>query len=151
MFRRHDAGPADVNLQEIALRAPRATLCLTTALARHGLTDEIPATIDVAVPRHQHRPATTAPVAWHWFDPVTFDVGRAELAVGDGLTIGLYGPERSIIDTFRLRHREGPDLANAALRRWLRKQRSSPSTLLATARHFPKTERAIRETLEILL
>lgn len=151
MFRRHDARPADIDLQEVALRAPRATLCLTTALARHGLTDEIPATIDVALPRHQHRPATTAPVAWHWFAPATFDIGRAELDIGDGLSIGLYSPERSIVDAFRLRHREGWVLAGGVLRRWLRERDSSPATLLVTAQHFPQAERALRATLELLL
>jgi hypothetical protein len=151
MFRRRDAGPADIDLQEVTLRAPRATLCLTTALARHGLTDEIPSMIDVALLRGQHRPAVGAPVTWHLFDPATFDIGRTELDVGDGLVIGLYGPARSIVDTFRLRHREGPDVAYAALRRWRRKQGFSPSELLATARHFPQAERALREALEILL
>jgi hypothetical protein len=36
-----------------------------------------------------------------------------------GTAIGIYGPERRIIDAFRLRHREGTDLASGALRRWL--------------------------------
>jgi hypothetical protein len=30
---------ADIDLIEIAIRAPKAALCLTTALARHGLTE----------------------------------------------------------------------------------------------------------------
>ena len=42
---------ADPDLVEIAVRAPDATLCLTTALARHHLIDDIPSTIDVALPR----------------------------------------------------------------------------------------------------
>ena len=33
--------PADPDLSEIAVRAPDATLCLTTALARHGLVDDM--------------------------------------------------------------------------------------------------------------
>lgn len=43
LYRRRDAPVAvDVDLLEIARRASSPTLCLTTALARHGLTDEIP-------------------------------------------------------------------------------------------------------------
>jgi predicted transcriptional regulator of viral defense system len=151
LFRRRDAEPGDIDLQEVALRAPNATLCLTSALARHGLTDEIPSAIDIALPRGQHRPAVTAPVTWHLFDRATFDLGRSEVAVGDGLTIGLYGPERSIVDAVRLRHREGEELGYVALRRWLRRRGSSPAGLLATARHFPQAEPAIRRALEILL
>ena len=42
LFERADAvGNADSDLLEIAHRAPQATLCLTTALARHGLSDAI--------------------------------------------------------------------------------------------------------------
>lgn len=151
LYRRRDAAAADVDLLEIARRASRPTLCLTTALARHGLTDEIPSRIDVALPRGRHRPATSAPVAWHLFDPATFDIGRTELPLDDETSIGLYGPERSIIDAARLRHRESPELAYTALKRWLRRRGSSPSKLLTMARRFPQAERALREALEILL
>ena len=46
----------DPDLTEITTRAPRATLCLSSALAHHGLTDEIPSVIDVALPRNQRPP-----------------------------------------------------------------------------------------------
>jgi hypothetical protein len=151
LYRRHDAEMADIDLIEVARRAPSATLCLTTALARHGLTDEIPSRIDVALPRGRHRPTTSAPVAWHLFDPATFEIGRTELPLDPDTSIGLYSPERSIIDAVRLRHREGPELAYAALRRWLRRRDASPSKLLTMARRFPKAERPLREALEILL
>ncbi|HEX5542390.1 MAG TPA: type IV toxin-antitoxin system AbiEi family antitoxin domain-containing protein [Micromonospora sp.] len=151
LYRRHDADAADIDLIEIARRASSATLCLTTALARHGLTDEIPARIDVALPRGRHRPATSAPVAWHAFAPATFEIGRTELALDEETSIGLYSPERSIVDAIRLRHQEGPELAYTTLRRWLRRRGASPTELLATARRFPNAERALREALEILL
>lgn len=151
LFRRHDHPPADLDLIEIALRAPSATLCLTTALALHQLSDDIPPLIDVALPRGQHRPSTVAPVAWHAFDPATFDVGRTENRLDDNVAIGLYSPERSIIDAVRLRHREGADLGYEALKRWIRREGSSPSTLLMMARKFPQAERTLREALEILL
>lgn len=151
LYRRRNAALVDLDLVEIARRAPAATLCLTTALARHGLTDEIPSHIDVALPRGRHRPATSAPVVWHAFAPDTFEIGRTALSLDVDASIGLYGPERSVIDAVRLRHREGTDLAYGALRRWLRRKGNSPTELLAMARHFPKAERPLREALEILL
>jgi Transcriptional regulator, AbiEi antitoxin len=152
LYRRTDVGArVDVDLLEIARRARRATLCLTTALARHGLTDEIPATIDVAVPRGDHRPTIVAPATWHVFDPPTFDLGRAEVTLDESTSIGLYGPERSIVDAIRLRHREGNELGYVALRRWLARPGSSPAELLAIGRAFPQAEKALREALEILL
>jgi Transcriptional regulator, AbiEi antitoxin len=152
LFQRADAvGEADPNLVEIAHRAPRATLCLTTALARHGLTDAIPASIDAALPRGSRHPQTQAPVTWHTFAPDTFDIGRGELILTASTAIGLYDQQRCLIDAFRLRHLEGTDTAVEALRRWLRRPGAQPSTLLAMARAFPKAEPALRSTLEILL
>ncbi len=151
LYRRVDAeAMADLGLIEIARRAPRATLCLTTALAHHDLTDANPAAIDVALPAHAHRPAVAAPVTWHMFDRATFDVGRGELPVESETTIGIYNSERCIIDAFRLRHREGDDLAYIALRRWLRRRGNSPSTLVAMTRSFPTTTTPITRALEIL-
>ncbi len=142
---------ADPDLLDIARRAPLATLCLTSALARHGLTDEIPATIDVALPRDKYRPAVQAPVTWHHFDPDTFGTGRTTVPVDSETSIGLYTAPRCIIDVARLRYREGNELFYGALRRWLSRRESSPSELLAMARLFPPAERPLREAMEILL
>ena len=140
----------DEDLIELAARAPKATLCLRSALTRHELIDDIPTEIDIAIPRGTWTPETTAPVRWRHFDPNTFDLGRGSLDIGGGRSIGLYTAERSIIDAFRMRHIEGADLANEALKRWLRRG-GQPSELLALARSFPRTQSALRETLEILL
>ena len=49
-----------------------------------------------------------------------------------------------------MRHIDGSDLANEALKRWLR-QGGQPADLLAMAAAFPRTRTVLRETLEILL
>ncbi len=142
---------ADPDLIEIAVRAPDATLCLTTALARHDLIDDIPPTINAALPRRQRAPRMTAPVSWHRFDEDTFAIGRDELAVYAELTIGIYNPARSIVDAFRLRHLYGEDQAVGALRRWLAEPGNHPAELLALARHFPTAEPSLRSVLQVLL
>lgn len=142
---------ADIDLIEIALRAPDATICLVSALARHGITDLIPATIDIAIPRNRWRPIVGATVTWHAFQEDTFTLGQDILPLDPGASIGIYSPERCIIDAFRLRHREGTDLATGALRRWLREPGNHPSTLLDFAIHFPKAQPALRAALEVLL
>lgn len=141
----------DYDLAEIALRAPRATLCLTSALARHSLTDDIPPSINVALPRNQRHPRTAAPVTWHRFDTETFDIGRTEQALSDELSIGIYDPIRSIIDAYRLRHLYGIDQAHEALKRWLPERGNQPSELLRMAKLFPKAEPTLRTALETLL
>lgn len=137
----------------ISLRKPAATICLLSALSLHDLTDEIPQKTDIALPRGERPLATRfTPIRWHSFDPATFDLGRTQHQLTDqGLTIGLYSAERTIIDTFRLRHEIGSDIANEALKRWLRRRGSTPATLLELARPFPHALPALRATLEILL
>jgi len=140
----------DEDLIEIAAKAQRATLCLRTALARHDLIDDIPAEIDVAIPRGSWTPEVVSPVRWRHFDADTFEIGRGRLEISEDRGIGIYSAERSIIDAFRMRHIEGGDLAVEALKRWLRRG-GQPSELLLMARSFPRALPAIRRTLEILL
>jgi hypothetical protein len=152
LYRRTDAPlPSDDDLLEIAHKTPDATLCLTSALACHGLSDAIPAAYDIAIPRGRYKPIVRAPVSWHTFDPATFDIGRTLLPIDAESSIGLYDPKRSIIDAFRLRRLEGPELGIEALKRWLRRRGSSPGELLACAESFPSAQRALEETLVILL
>lgn len=140
----------DEDLIEIAAKSPHATLCMLSALARHCLIDGIPSEIDIAIPRGSWTPQVTAPVRWRHFDPGTFQIGRDQLDIGAGRIIGLYSAERCIIDAFRLRHIDGSDLANEALKRWLRGG-GQPSQLLRMAQHFPRTLTNLRETMAILL
>lgn len=151
VYRWADVLPADDDLVEIAERVPRATLCLETALARHGLIDAIPAAIDIAVPRGSTRPRLRAPCRLHQFDVRTFDLERDLVDVGARRPLGFYSAERSIIDAVRLRHREGSDLAWQALRRWLDQPGASPARLTELAQRFPHAEPALRQALAVLL
>jgi predicted transcriptional regulator of viral defense system len=150
LYRKADAPPADLDRIEIALRAPEATVCLTSALSLHDLTDTIPSEIDVALPRSRRPPRVGASVRWHRFHEATFLIGRATMEVDEGLLLGVYSAERSVIDAFRLRHQEGEEVAVEALRRWLARPRATPADLLAMARHFPKAEPSLLQAVRIL-
>jgi predicted transcriptional regulator of viral defense system len=113
----------DEDLAEISSASPQATIALRSALARHDLIDDIPEQLDIAIPRG------------------TWDAGTE---------IGIYSAPRSIIDAYRLHHLEGIDLANDALKRWLR-QGGQPSELLRMARAFPRAQRSLQQALSILL
>lgn len=151
LYRWTDSLEVDYNLLEIAHRVPRGTLCLVTALARHGLTDIIPAQIDVAIPRGNRVPTLSSPAHVHVFGRETFDLGRKEFDIGGRVFIGLYSAERSIVDVIRLRHREGSEIAWQALRQWLRRKGSKPAALVEMAKHFRGAERAVRAALEVVL
>jgi predicted transcriptional regulator of viral defense system len=150
LYRKADAPPADLDRIEIALRAPDATLCLATALSHHDLTDVIPSEIDIALPRSRRPPRVRAPVRWHRFGDDTFGIGRETIELDEGVSIGIYNAERSLIDAFRLRHQEGDEMAVEALRRWLGRPGATPAGLLAMAERFPKAEPSLLHALRIL-
>jgi predicted transcriptional regulator of viral defense system len=150
VYRKTGAPPADIDRIEVALRAPESTLCVMSALSVHDLTDAIPSAIDIALPRTKRPPRVSAPIRWHRFHEETFHIGRETLEVDEGVALGLYNAERSIIDAFRLGHLEGQDLAVEALRRWLKRRGAAPAKLLEMARCFPKVEPSLLQALRIL-
>lgn len=151
LYRRAEVDVADLDLVVIAAANERATLCLASALARHDLTDRIPSQIDVALPRGTRTPKVAAPARWHHFARSTFDIEREDISLDAGLSIGLYSPERSIVDAYRLRHLEGEELGREALKAWLGRRGSQPSRLLEVAGSFPKALPRLREDLRVLL
>jgi predicted transcriptional regulator of viral defense system len=148
--RRTDEEPVDHDLIEVAAKAHQPTLCLVSALARHELTDVIPPVHDVAIPRGAWQPVVSAPVQWHKFALATFEVGRTTIPLDDVYAIGLYDAPRTIIDAFRLRHAVGPDIANEALRRWLR-YGGKPADLMRLTKIFPAAKPALLHALQVLL
>lgn len=150
LYRRTDGEPVDYDLVEIAAKARQATLCLLSALARHELTDVIPTVHDIALPRGAWQPVVSAPVQWHKFDAPTFGIGRGKIRLDKTHTLGLYDAPRSIVDAFRLRHDVGPEIANEALRRWLRRG-GKPAELMRTTKDFPAARSAVLHSLQVLL
>ena len=141
---------ADWDQLEAATRRPDATICLTSALAHHDLTDTIPAALDIAIPRGSRTPASTGAIAWHHFDRATFEVGREQITIpGSAQTIGIYSPERSIADAFRLRGDVGYELARDALREWLRRG-GKPARLIEIASRLPRAKSPVLQALDIL-
>ncbi|CAM3690975.1 type IV toxin-antitoxin system AbiEi family antitoxin domain-containing protein [Isoptericola cucumis] len=141
--------PAVASLAGATAVKPAATMCLTSALVYHGLSDEIPVATDIALPRGTRFPAGFEHVTWHAFGQATFDVGRTVMSEHPELRV--YSAERTIVDAYRIAHLEGIDQANEALRRWVRRSGSSPAELLRTAGHFPRTVAVIHRALQVLL
>lgn len=150
LYRKAAAELTDMDLLEAAQRAPHATICLLSALARHDLTDAIPARYDIALPRDVWHPRLGPVIRWHSFDRATFHIGQTAVPVDDTTTIGLYDAPRTIVDSYRLRNTLGSDVANEALRRWLRAG-GQPAKLITVARAFPRARPALMNALEVLL
>ncbi len=145
-----DAPAADWDWIESATRRPDATICLASALAHHDLTDVIPTVLDVAIPRGSRTPVSTGAIAWHQFDRASFNIGREEIPIpGADQTIGIYSPERSIVDAFRLRGEVGYELSREALKEWLRRG-GKPARLMEIASRLPRAKSPVLHALEML-
>ena len=136
VYRKADApASAHLDLLAVTLRAPRAVVCLVSALAVHDLTDEVPAIVQIAVPRGTHRPRIDyPPTEVSEFDVPTFDLGRDTFLAAPGEPVPIYAPARSVVDAMRLRGRVGEPLALHALRRYLTRGDARPAELINYAR-----------------
>lgn len=145
-----DANAADWDWLEAASRHPKATICLTSALAHYDLIDDIPAALDIAIPRGTRAPTTTGAIDWHHFAEDTFGFGRTEIPIpGASISIGIYSPERCIADAFRLRGNNGYELGRNALREWLRRG-GKPADLMNIATKLPRAKGPTLQMLEAI-
>ncbi|HKN95479.1 MAG TPA: type IV toxin-antitoxin system AbiEi family antitoxin domain-containing protein [Pseudonocardiaceae bacterium] len=136
VYRRADAPtPSWPDLLAVGTRIPRGIVCCVSALVVHGLTDEIPGAVQVAVARTQRPPRIDhPPVEVFRFADDTFELGLSSVEVAPGESTRIYSAERTVIDMMRLRRRLGELLALGALRRYLRRRNARPGELLSMAR-----------------
>jgi len=150
VFRRAGAPPPSLpDLLAVAYRVPSGIVCCVSALAVHDLTDEIPAAVQIAIPR-QHRPPkiTYPPTDVFRFAVDTFELGLSLVAAAPAEEIRIHNAERTVVDVMRLRHRLGEPLAFGALRRYLRRHDARPSEILTIARKLD-VYHPVRRALDI--
>lgn len=141
------AGMGNVDFVAVCARAPQGMICLNSALAHWDLSDEIPPQVHLAVPEGTHRPTIDyPPTTVHVFRSEKFDLGRAEVREEAGERFWISDRERTVVDTFRLRHLVGENLAYGALRRYLRThpKQARLGELAATLRVWTPLSTALR-------
>lgn len=138
VYRKADAPTtAYLDLIAAAKRAPRAVVCLVSALAVHELTDEIPLAVQLALPNGVNVPHVAyPPVEFSRFDPATFTLGRQTFEAAPDEQVAVFSPERAVADTMRLRHRIGDQVALGALRTYLARRSARPGELAQVARQL---------------
>ena len=135
----------------VALRVPRAVICLISALSYHELTTQVPHYIDIALPSHAQVPKLKGlPVRAFWFPERAFAAG-IEYVVQDRVRIRIYSPERTIADCFKYRHKIGLDIAIEALRNYRLKVRRIPVEKILEYARLNRVERVMRPYLEAIL
>ncbi len=136
VFRRTDApAPSYPDLLAVAHRSPRAVVCLLSAGSIHDLTDEVPAAVQIAVPRRTWPPKISPPpVEVFSFDAATFDLGLDAVEAAPGEMVRMYSAARTVVDLMRLRGRIGESVAQIALRRYVTSPGAEVGELLELAR-----------------
>lgn len=141
---------AQLDALAVSMRAPRGILCLGTALDLHGLVDDRPAAVDLAVPAGTKPPTIRQPpVRTHRFRADTFDLERIEVALSPAESVPVYSAERSVVDALRLRHLAGPVVAVRAAKRYLARRDARPDRLFGIAAELGAGERVV-DTLHAL-
>jgi predicted transcriptional regulator of viral defense system len=152
LYRLADAPPlTSPDLVPIALRVPRAVICLISALSHHGLTTQVPHEVAVALPSHSQIPKVgRIPIRVFWFSEPAFSAGIDTVMI-DGVPLRVYSPEKTIADCFKYRNKIGLDVAVEALRAYRERRRKPDAHLLFKYAQICRVARFMRPYLEAIL
>ena len=134
----------------VALRVPKAVVCLISALAFHELTTQVPHAVWIALPTGARTPRLDhPPLSVHHFSPEPYKAG-IECRSMDGVNIKIYNQEKSVADAFRFRNQIGLGVAIEALSTYAERQRINVERLVQYAR-IGQVDNIMRPYIEALL
>jgi predicted transcriptional regulator of viral defense system len=117
-----------------AVAAPRAVVCLLSALRFHGIGTQAPREIWIAVERGTSRPRVDyPPVRVAIFTGSAFRFG-IERHLIDRTPVRIYSAAKTVADCFKYRHKIGLDIALEALREGLRARKFTRDALWSAAK-----------------
>lgn len=122
------------DLITIAIRVPKAVICLLSALSYHGLTTQIPGKVNITLPRGTKTPRIDHPPidAIH-LSGKSYKAG-IQTHILDGKDVKIYSPEKTVADCFKFRTKIGEDVAIEALKDYFRQPQPDVDLLLKYAR-----------------
>ena len=124
---------ASHSLAEAAKRFPRGVICLVSALAFHGLTDQLPKKVWMAVGRKDWTPKSSdMPIRVLRFSDELLADG-VEPHVIEGVSVKVFGVAKTVADCFRHRSKIGLPIALEGLQECLRQRRVTPAELARAA------------------
>lgn len=152
LYRLSTAPPlSSPDIVPVAIRIPRAVVCLISALAHHGLATQVPHAIDLALPSHAQIPKIDdVPLRIFWYSEPSFSAGIDVVTI-DGVPVRLYSREKSIADCFKYRNKIGLDVAIEALRTYRERMLKPNFQALAKFAQINRVQRVMRPYLESAL
>jgi len=120
---------ANHSLAETAKRVPKAVVCLVSALAFHGLTDQLPRHVWLAIGRNDWAPQPNGPAMRivRFTDSLLHDGVETHLV--EGVPVKIFGIAKTIADCFRYRNKIGLSVAIEGLQETLRQRRATPGEI----------------------
>ena len=125
-------------------------ICLVSALSFHELTTQIPHQVYIALPNDAEKPRLEyPPIRIFWLSQKIYTAGIENHQL-DGITVKIYGIEKTIADCFKFRNKIGSDVALEALRNYRAREGFNIETLMHFAR-VNRVERVIKPYLEVII
>ncbi len=138
------------DLVNVALRVPKAVICLISALYFYDLITQIPHRVSIALPQPAEKPRLEfPPLDIVWLSKKAYSSGITEQTV-DGIPIKIYSREKTIADCFKFRNKIGLDVALEALKDYLKITDHNIDELLIYAR-IDRVENLLSRYLEALV
>jgi predicted transcriptional regulator of viral defense system len=152
LYRLSTAPPlSSPDLVPIAIRIPRAVVCLISSLAHHGLTTQVPHSVDIALPSHAQIPKIDGvPLRVFWYPEPSFRAG-VDVVTVDKVPVRIYSPEKTIADCFKYRNKIGLDVAIEALRTYRERRRKPDFQSLTKFAQINRVQKVMRPYLESIL
>lgn len=122
------------SLVQVSHRAPKAIICLLSALRFHEIGTQMPSEVWIAVdvkarsPKIEHPPIRVVRFSG---EALRFGVQEHRLVGGN---IQVYSPAKTVADCFKFRHKIGIDVALEALRECYRQKKTSMNDLWEAAK-----------------
>jgi predicted transcriptional regulator of viral defense system len=105
----------NISLAEVAIRCPKAIVCLLTALRFHNLTTENPQLVYIMLPLGSQRPRFDSPeVHVSWSNPAMLASGIEEHLMS-GVPVRITSAAKTVVDCFKYRRLVGLPVAIEAL------------------------------------
>jgi predicted transcriptional regulator of viral defense system len=121
------------SLAEAAKRLPKGVVCLVSALAFHGLTDQLPKKVWLAIGKKDWEPKPNGtPIRIVRFTDKLLGEG-VETHVIEGVPVKIFGAARTVADCFRHRSKVGLSVAIEGLQEALRQRKATPAEIARQA------------------
>lgn len=124
---------ANHSLAEAAKRFPKGVICLVSALAFQGLTDQLPKKVWMAIGRNDWTPkASDMPFrVLRFSDDLLAD--SVETHAIEGVSVKVFGVAKTVSDCFRHRGKIGLAVALEGLQEALRQRKATPAEIARAA------------------